>query len=142
MRERRPQLGFERVGRHEASEVVQPPGQCSRTRSPKAMAIVQTLTTSLNETMHVIHARAAGLDVHEMQITAAVRLGRPGIEAQVFTRQFWLHGVIPDTFGSRVYIAENQQAAEIDDPALPGDPIGEFGVGLVHAGRSAPRRGP
>lgn len=29
------------------------------------------------DTMHVIHARAAGLDVHKMQITAAVRLPRP-----------------------------------------------------------------
>ena len=40
------------------------------------------------DTMHVIHARAAGLDVHKMQITATVRVARPGAEAEVFTRQF------------------------------------------------------
>jgi len=40
------------------------------------------------DTMHVIHARAAGLDVHKMQITTAVRLARPGAEAEVFTRTF------------------------------------------------------
>jgi len=40
------------------------------------------------DTMHVIHARAAGLDVHKMQITATVRVARPGTEAEVFTRQF------------------------------------------------------
>ena len=40
------------------------------------------------DTMHVIHARAAGLDVHKMQITATVRLARPGTEADVFTGQF------------------------------------------------------
>ena len=28
------------------------------------------------DTMHVIHARAAGLDVHKMEITATVRLAR------------------------------------------------------------------
>jgi len=40
------------------------------------------------DTMHVIHARAAGLDVHKMQITATVRVARPGAEAEVLTRQF------------------------------------------------------
>ena len=40
------------------------------------------------DTMHVIHARAAGLDVHKMQITATVRVACPGAEAQVLTRQF------------------------------------------------------
>ena len=40
------------------------------------------------DTMHVIHARAAGLDVHKMQIAATVRVAHPGTEAEVFTRQF------------------------------------------------------
>ena len=40
------------------------------------------------DTMHVIHARAAGLDVHKMQITATVRVAHPGTEAEVLTRQF------------------------------------------------------
>jgi transposase len=38
------------------------------------------------DTLHVIHARAAGLDVHKMQITATVRLARPGAEAETHTR--------------------------------------------------------
>ena len=42
----------------------------------------------LTDTMHVIHRRAAGLDVHKMQITATVRLARPGAEAEVITKQF------------------------------------------------------
>jgi len=40
------------------------------------------------DTMHVIHARAAGLDVHKMEITATVRRARPGTEADVFTETF------------------------------------------------------
>ena len=40
------------------------------------------------DTMHVIHARAAGLDVHKMEITATVRRARPGTEAEVFTETF------------------------------------------------------
>ena len=28
----------------------------------------------LNDELHVVHARAAGLDVHKMEITATVRL--------------------------------------------------------------------
>ena len=42
----------------------------------------------LTDTMNVIHRRAAGLDVHKMQITATVRLARPHTEAEVITRQF------------------------------------------------------
>ena len=40
------------------------------------------------DTLHVIHARAAGLDVHKMQITASVRLARPKAEAETHTRAF------------------------------------------------------
>ncbi len=42
----------------------------------------------LTDTMNVIHPRAAGLDVHKMQITATVRLARAGAEAEVITGQF------------------------------------------------------
>ena len=38
--------------------------------------------------MNVIHARAAGVDVHKMQLTATVRLARPGAQAEVITRVF------------------------------------------------------
>lgn len=40
------------------------------------------------DTLNVIHARAAGLDVHKMQITASVRLARPGLEAETHTCAF------------------------------------------------------
>ena len=38
--------------------------------------------------LNVIHARAAGVDVHKMQLTATVRLAQPGDQAQTFTRVF------------------------------------------------------
>lgn len=40
------------------------------------------------DTLNVIHARAAGLDVHKMQITATVRVARCGADAEVRTRTF------------------------------------------------------
>ncbi len=40
------------------------------------------------DTLHVIHARAAGLDVHKMQITASVRLAQSGVAAETHTRTF------------------------------------------------------
>ena len=40
------------------------------------------------DAMHVLHPRAAGLDVHKMVITATVRLARPGADAVVRTRVF------------------------------------------------------
>lgn len=48
------------------------------------------MTTSLGsaDEMHVVHARAAGLDVHTMQITASVRVCQPGGGVQCSTRQF------------------------------------------------------
>ena len=38
--------------------------------------------------LHVVHARAAGLDVHKLQITATVRLCQPGGGITCATRQF------------------------------------------------------
>ena len=32
----------------------------------------------MDDTMHVVHPRAAGLDIHKMAITATVRLAQPG----------------------------------------------------------------
>ena len=40
------------------------------------------------DSLHVVHARAAGLDVHKMQITASVRICAAGGEPQVETRTF------------------------------------------------------
>ena len=43
----------------------------------------------MSDTLHVVHARAAGLDVHKMQITVSVRSCAPGAgEPQVETRTF------------------------------------------------------
>lgn len=53
-----------------------------------------------NETLNIAHPRAAGLDVHKMQITATVRLVRSGAEAEVQTRIF---GALPS--GLRELIA-------------------------------------
>ncbi len=38
--------------------------------------------------MHVVHPRAAGLDVHKLQITASLRLCQPGGGVDSATRQF------------------------------------------------------
>ncbi len=38
--------------------------------------------------LNVIHARAAGVDVHKMQLTATVRLAQPGADADTITRVF------------------------------------------------------
>ena len=40
------------------------------------------------DSLHVVHARAAGLDVHKMQITASVRICTAGGEPRVETRTF------------------------------------------------------
>jgi len=44
------------------------------------------------DSLNVIHARAAGLDVHKMQITATVRVARSGQDAETFTEVF---GALP-----------------------------------------------
>lgn len=41
-----------------------------------------------NDTLNVVHPRAAGLDVHKMQITASVCLARPRAKPKIFTRTF------------------------------------------------------
>ena len=41
-----------------------------------------------NDTLNVVHACAAGLDVHKMQVTATVRRARPGAEADLATEIF------------------------------------------------------
>lgn len=43
----------------------------------------------MNDDLHVVHARAAGLDVHKLEVTATVRLcGAPGGEPTCETRTF------------------------------------------------------
>ena len=45
------------------------------------------------DSLHVAHCRAAGLDVHKMQITAAVRLAQPRGDPVTATREF---GTLPN----------------------------------------------
>ena len=40
------------------------------------------------DSLHVIHPRAAGIDVHRMQLTATVRIARPNADADVHTQEF------------------------------------------------------
>ena len=40
------------------------------------------------DTLHVIHACAASIDVHKMQVTATVRIARGKADAQIHTREF------------------------------------------------------
>ena len=40
------------------------------------------------DTLNVIHACAAGIDVHKMQVTATVRLARENADADVHTQEF------------------------------------------------------
>ena len=42
----------------------------------------------MDDTMHVVHPRAAGLDIHKMAITATIRMARPGGVAVSETREF------------------------------------------------------
>ena len=47
----------------------------------------------INDELHVVHVRAAGLDVHKMQITATVRIAEGGGAAHCETREF---SALPD----------------------------------------------
>ena len=41
----------------------------------------------MTDTLHVVHARAAGIDVHKMQITASVRrCGKRAVNGVIDTR--------------------------------------------------------
>lgn len=63
------------------------------------------------DTLHVIHARAAGLDVHKMQITASVRLARPGAGAETHTRAF---SALPGGLGELVrWLLDHQVSAAV-----------------------------
>ena len=63
------------------------------------------------DTLNVIHARAAGLDVHKMQITATVRLARPGGEAETHTRSF---SALPSGLGELTrWLLDHQVSAAV-----------------------------
>ena len=67
--------------------------------------------------LNVIHARAAGVDVHKMQLTATVRLAQPGDQAQTFTQVFSAlpSGIIAlvDWFLSHGVVAATMEATGI-----------------------------
>ena len=64
-----------------------------------------------NQTLNVIHARAAGLDVHKMQITATVLLALPGSEPRSSTRTF---SALPSGLRALVgWLAEEEVTAAV-----------------------------
>ena len=64
-----------------------------------------------NQTLNVIHARAAGLDVHKMQITATVLLALPGGEPRSSTRTF---SALPSGLRALVgWLAEEEVTAAV-----------------------------
>ena len=68
-------------------------------------------TSIPTDTLNVIHANAAGLDVHKMQITATVRLARPGGEAEVRTGAF---SALPSGLAElTVWLARHQVTAAV-----------------------------
>ena len=63
------------------------------------------------DTLNVIHACAAGLDVHKMQITASVRRARPDAEAETHTRTF---SALPGGLGELTrWLLEHQVSAAV-----------------------------
>ena len=66
--------------------------------------------TMKTDNLHVVHARAAGLDIHKMQITASVRICLPdGGEPLVETRTF---EALPGGIGEMVaWLLEHEDAA-------------------------------
>ena len=52
-----------------------------------------------NDPLNVVHPRAAGLDVHKLQITASVCLARPGARAEILTETF---GALPSGLSALV----------------------------------------
>ena len=55
---------------------------------PSPFNTVYTENLNMDDSLHVVHPRAAGLDVHKMAITATVRVARPGDTATTETREF------------------------------------------------------
>ncbi len=86
----------------------------------------------INDELHVVHARAAGLDVHKLQITAAVRLCEPvQPEPRCETRSF---STLPNGLRQlRSWLLEHQvQAAAIESTGIywtrPLDLLNEAGI--------------
>ena len=90
------------------------------------------------DTMHVIHARAAGLDVHKMQITATVRRARPGADAAMHSRTF---SALPSGLEAlAAWLLEHEVSAAVMEATgiyweAPHDALEQAGIEvlLVHA---------
>ena len=64
-----------------------------------------------NDHLNVIHERAAGLDIHKVEITACVRIAQAGQEAVVETRQF---SAFPKGLGEMVrWLKEHRVSAAV-----------------------------
>ena len=91
-----------------------------------------------NDSLNVIHPRAAGLDIHKVQITATVRIARAGKDADVQTRQF---SAFPIGIGELVeWLKEHRVSAAVMEGTgiyweAPFEALEEAGITpiLVHA---------
>ena len=91
-----------------------------------------------NDSLNVIHPRAAGLDIHKVQITATVRVARAGKDADVWTRQF---SAFPTGIGELVeWLKEHRVSAALMEGTgiyweAPFEALEEAGITpiLVHA---------
>ena len=92
----------------------------------------------MEDSLHVVHPRAAGLDVHKMAITATVRLARPGETASTETREFT---ALPSGIAAMAdwLASEGVEAALMEGTGIyweaPFDALAEAGIRpmLVHA---------
>ena len=91
-----------------------------------------------NDSLNVIHPRAAGLDIHKVQITATVRIARAGKDADIQTRQF---SAFPIGIGELVeWLKEHRVSAAVMEGTgiyweAPFEALEEAGITpiLVHA---------
>lgn len=92
----------------------------------------------MEDSLHVVHPRAAGLDVHKMAITATIRLARPGETASTETREFT---ALPSGIAAMAgwLASEGVEAALMEGTGIyweaPFDALAEAGIRpmLVHA---------
>ena len=92
----------------------------------------------MEDSLHVVHPRAAGLDVHKMAITATIRLARPGETASTETREFT---ALPSGIAAMAgwLASEGVDAALMEGTGIyweaPFDALAEAGIRpmLVHA---------
>ena len=100
----------------------------------------------VNDELHVVHARAAGLDVHRMEITATVRLRDGGGAPRCETRRF--DALAPGLAALSAWLCERRVAAAAMEATgvcweAPRDALSAAGieVQLLHAQQVRQLRG-